>query len=245
MRWGIVSDIHSNLEALECAVEALKNEGVDRFVCLGDVVGYGADPNECCQIIRELEAETVLGNHDAAVAGRMDYSFYYDAAKEVLTWQSEVLDPEHMAWLKGLPYIIRKDNKTFVHGSPVKPEEFAYVFTQEHASELWYVRKELTQVTFLGHSHLVRVFALSEEKGMVEEIEERRIAILPDRKYVIAVGSVGQPRDYDYRSCCVVYDDEAQIVEYHRLDYDVEKAALKIFDAGLALSFGRRLFLGA
>lgn len=245
MRYGIISDIHSNLEALSTVVEKLKGENIDKYLCLGDIVGYGSDPEPCCQIVRELEAETVLGNHDAAVSGRMDYSFYYEAAKEVLAWQAEILDPKHRAWLKSLPYMIKKDGMTLVHGSPRMPEDFSYVFTREHVSELWYIREKLAPVTFLGHSHLVRIFAMAEAQGAIEEIEETRIELQPDRKYIIAVGSVGQPRDYDFRASCVVYDDQTRIVEFHRLEYDVEQTALKIFDANLALNFGRRLLLGA
>src|SRR5437867_663998 len=100
MRIGIFSDTHSNLEALTVVLEKLREERVDKLVCLGDTVGYGADPNECCDLVREAVAFTILGNHDAAVAGRMDYSYYYDAARNALDLHASILRPPNMAWLK-------------------------------------------------------------------------------------------------------------------------------------------------
>src|SRR5499427_3878138 len=107
MRVGIFSDTHSNLEALSAVLGALKNEGVDKYVCLGDTVGYGASPNECCDLVRGIAAFTILGNHDAAVAGRMDYSYYYDAARQALDLHASMITPENLSWLKSLPYEVR------------------------------------------------------------------------------------------------------------------------------------------
>src|SRR3954453_13116208 len=108
MRIGIFSDTHANIEALEAVQRALTEEGVDKRVCLGDTVGYGASPNECCAIIRERAAHTILGNHDAAVAGRMDYSYYYHAARHALDLHARLLTSDNMQWLKELPYEIRE-----------------------------------------------------------------------------------------------------------------------------------------
>src|SRR5438067_12859362 len=104
MRTAILTDIHANLEALTACISAAEAQKVDRFVCLGDTVGYGADPNACCDLVRKHAQFAVLGNHDAAVAGRMDYSYYYAAAREVLDWTALHLTPENMEWLRGLPY---------------------------------------------------------------------------------------------------------------------------------------------
>ena len=103
MRIGIFSDTHSNLEALTAVLGAFKHESVDKLVCLGDTVGYGASPNECCDLVREAAAFTILGNHDAAVAGRMDYSYYYDAARQALDLHASILSPDNMKWLQALP----------------------------------------------------------------------------------------------------------------------------------------------
>ena len=104
MRIGIFSDVHANIEAMNAVAEAFKSERIDKYVCIGDVVGYGASPNECCDLIRKLAAFTILGNHDAAVAGRMDYSYYYDAARQALDLHARQLSSDNMEWLKALPY---------------------------------------------------------------------------------------------------------------------------------------------
>src|ERR1041385_6613039 len=109
MRIGIFSDVHANLEALTAIVHALEKERVDRFICLGDTVGYGASPNETCDLVRKIAAFTILGNHDAAVAGRMDYSYYYDAARQALDLHAAILSPENMSWLRSLPYEVREE----------------------------------------------------------------------------------------------------------------------------------------
>ncbi len=242
MRIAVLSDIHANLEALLAVEAALSGLAADAVVCLGDVVGYGASPNACCQRVRELAAVTLLGNHDAAVAGLMDYAYYYEAAREALDWTERRLAPAHLAWLRGLPYAHRIEDVAFCHGSPVHPEAYAYVFAQEQAEELLPHLRALAPVTFIGHSHLVKAYALGVTE--VEELTGAPLALDPRRKHIISVGSVGQPRDYDSRACFAIYDSAARRVELHRVAYDVEEAARKVFEAGLAPNFGKRLFLG-
>jgi len=243
MRIGILSDIHANLEALTEALAALERHRPDQLVCLGDVVGYGASPNECCALIRKTCELTLLGNHDAAVAGRMDYSFYYDAARHALDWTAARIDPGHLEWLRSLPYTHRLEGIGFSHGSPVTPGAYEYVFALEQARELLPRLGELPTVSFLGHSHLCKAFALHGE-GEVHEVVASRFAMRRGYRYIVSVGSVGQPRDCDNRASFVIFDDAAQTVEFHRVPYDVESSAQKIFDADLALNFGKRLFLG-
>ncbi len=242
MRLGIFSDVHSNLEALKVVVEAYQQLNIDRYICLGDIVGYGANPNECCEIVRSLASAVVLGNHDAAVSGRMEYAYYYDAARQALDWCAEQLEPDHMDWLRQLPYVVRQDSLCFSHGNPLYPAEFEYIFTMDQAAELLSRFDHLDDVNFIGHSHLTKSFALA--VGEVNEVVARRFGLRRHRKYVITDGSVGQPRDYDNRACFTVFDTETRIFEYHRAEYDIETAAQKIFDADLAINFGKRLFLG-
>jgi len=243
MRIGIISDIHSNVEALTQSLAALERHRPDRIVCLGDVVGYGASVNECCALVRKVSEVTLLGNHDAAVAGRMDYSFYYDAARHALDWTASRIDPDHLEWLRSLPYAHRIEGVQFTHGNPVAPESYEYVFAIEQARELLPHLDALAEVNFIGHSHLSKAFALN-AAGDVTEVVATRFGLRRGYKYVVSVGSVGQPRDCDNRACFVVYDTEQRVVEYHRVSYDIESAAQKIFDADLALNFGKRLFLG-
>ncbi len=244
MRIGIISDVHSNLEALTAVLRALETQRVDKVICLGDVVGYGASVNECCAQVRRVAEVTLLGNHDAAVSGRMDYSFYYDAARHALDWTAARIDPEHLAWLKSLPYTHRIEDIGFSHGSPVLAENYDYVFAAEQARELLPHLPRLAEVTFIGHSHLCKAFALGPAGDVNDVVAVSRFGLRRGYKYIVSVGSVGQPRDYDNRAGFVVYDSRDRTVEYHRVAYDVQTAAQKIFDADLALNFGRRLFLG-
>lgn len=242
MRIGIFSDVHANIEALTAVLEAFRSERIDKYVCIGDTVGYGASPNECCDIIRELAAFTILGNHDAAVAGRMDYSYYYDAARHALDLHARILSPENMAWLKSLPYQVQDGHVTFCHGSPVNLEEFEYIFSKEQAAQCLDMWGELSTVTFIGHSHLCKSFALTPTD--VYEVVAEKFVLRPDHRYIVSVGSVGQPRDYDNRASYTIYDTEERTFEFKRAAYDIDTAAQKIFDSELERNFGNRLFLG-
>lgn len=242
MRIAIISDIHSNIEALTEVFRVIDKSKVDRIVSLGDVVGYGASPNPCCELVRTNAEVTLLGNHDAAVAGRMDYSFYYDAARHALDWSASVVSDENLAWLRSLPYTYRIGDVGFCHGSPIEPRAYEYIFALEQAREITPFSGDLPEVTFIGHSHLCKAFAIG--SGEVNDVVAQKFGIRKGYKYIISVGSVGQPRDYDNRACFVIHDTEARTVEYMRVEYDIQASAQKIFDADLALNFGKRLFLG-
>jgi diadenosine tetraphosphatase ApaH/serine/threonine PP2A family protein phosphatase len=242
MRIGIFSDVHANIEALGAVMDAYKSERIDKYVCIGDTVGYGASPNECCDVVRKHCAFTILGNHDAAVAGRMDYSYYYDAARNALDLHARQLTPDNMGWLRALPYDKHDGEVYFCHGSPVNLEEFEYIFSVEQASRCLDMWEELATVTFIGHSHLCKSFALTRDD--VYEVVATKFAVRPDHRYIISVGSVGQPRDYDNRASYTVYDTEEKVFEFKRVAYDIDAAAQKIFSSDLERNFGNRLFLG-
>ena len=245
MNIAIFSDIHANSDALEPVVEAYRDHEpeIEKYVCLGDVVGYGAAPNPCCDMVRELDATTVVGNHDAAVCGRMNYAYYYDAARNALDWHAERLDEEHHEWLKSLPYREDYEDVAFCHGSPINLEDFEYVFNLQQANELIKHWEELQHVTFIGHSHLTKSFSLHPDEGAVELVGPV-LNFEEDKKYIVTVGSVGQPRDNDNRACYGVYDTEANSFTFHRLEYDVREAARKIFESDLSSDFAKRLFFG-
>jgi diadenosine tetraphosphatase ApaH/serine/threonine PP2A family protein phosphatase len=242
MRIGIFSDTHSNLPALEAVVAAYRDSAIDKYICLGDTVGYGARPQECSDIVRQTVAATILGNHDAAVSGRMDYSYYYDAARHALDLHASWLSQENVEWLRSLPFEHREQDLSFCHGSPLNLEEFEYVFSVEQAQHLLSCYEDLARVTFIGHSHLCKSFALSPTD--VHEVVATRFTIRDSYKYVVSVGSVGQPRDYDNRASYTVFDTEESVFEFKRVEYDVEAAARHIFEADLERNFGNRLFLG-
>jgi diadenosine tetraphosphatase ApaH/serine/threonine PP2A family protein phosphatase len=244
MRFGIFSDVHANIEALSAVMEALRQERVDRYYCLGDVVGYGASPNECADIVRRVAEVTILGNHDAAVAGRMDYSYYYEAARQALDTHANQLTPDNMAWLKSLPYKheLNDVGLHLCHGSPLRIEEFEYIFAPEQARECLGMWEDLGDLTLIGHSHLCKVFAL--RPGEVEELPPRRFQLRKGWKYIASVGSVGQPRDYDNRASYTIFDTDKREFEFKRVEYDIESAASKIFAGNLERNFGHRLFIG-
>lgn len=244
MRLAIFSDVHANIEALSAVMEAYKSENVDRYFCIGDVVGYGASPNECCDVIRGKAEITILGNHDAAVAGRMDYSYYYEAARNALDIHASVLTKENMAWLKQLPYkhVIDDTGVHLCHGSPLRLEEFEYIFAPEQARECLTMWDELGDLTLIGHSHLCKVFAL--RPGEVEELPPKTFTLREGYKYIVSVGSVGQPRDYDNRASYTTYDTDTREFAFKRIEYDIETAAMKIFEENLDRNFGHRLYIG-
>ena len=241
MRTAILTDIHANLEALTACIAAAEQQGVDRFVCLGDTVGYGSDPNAACDIVRKKCEFAVLGNHDAAESGRMDYSYYYAAAREVLDWTALHLSAENMSWLRSLPYSQVEGDVMFGHGSPRDPAAFEYVFALEQAEDLLVRAERLSPLTFIGHSHLQRAFLLGET---VRDVWADRVTIERERTYLCSIGSCGQPRDYDPRACFGVWDDIERVVEFHRVPYDADATARKILEAGLSPHFARRLLHG-
>lgn len=246
MRIAIFSDIHANLEALTAVLSAYETESIDAYVCLGDVVGYGASPNDCCNLVRPLVKLCVLGNHDAAVAGRMDYNYYYEACRFVLDLHASMISEENSHWLSSLSYTQRETinglQLQFSHGSPIIPEKFDYVFSLEQAYRLLPHFDALLDVNFIGHSHLCRAFAL--EQNDIHEIVAQEFSIRPGMKYIIGVGSVGQPRDYDNRAAYTIFDTETRKFQYKRVEYDIETSAMKIFQAKIDRNFGNRLFVG-
>lgn len=244
MRLGILSDIHANYEALSAVMHAFRSENIDEYYCLGDTVGYGGSPNECTKIVREVAKATILGNHDAAVAGRMDYSYYYEAARHALDTHTNMLSQGCIDWLRGLPYTVKlkEVGVDLCHGSPVRLEEFEYIFAPEQARECLPIFNDLGHLTLIGHSHLCKVFALTETT--VDELPPVDFELDSSYKYIVSVGSVGQPRDYDNRASYTLYDSDTKRFEFKRIEYDVEAAAEKVLKANLERNFAHRLFIG-
>lgn len=244
VRIAIFSDIHANIDALNATIDVMRDHEVDAYACLGDVVGYGGDPNACCTIVRELAEWTVMGNHDAAVAQKMEYEYYYTSARDALNLHREMLSTENLDWLRALPMFVRTPEFALCHGRPDKPDSFEYMFNDNHARSLLEVYDELAPVTFIGHSHLTRAYRL---QGGTEfrDVSSRQIFLDRDAKYVITVGSVGQPRDHDPRACFVIFNTKTRYVDFFRVPYDVRSAALRIWSNDrLSPEFAKRLYLG-
>lgn len=242
MRLAILSDIHANLEALEAVYKYIDKANIDRVICLGDVVGYGASPDECCTLIRERADFCLLGNHDAAVTGAMDEAYYYDSAKNVLRWTRERLSDENYRWLYALPYTRLDGKLAFYHSAPIMPSGFFYVVQSSEAQAHIQMQDRLRTICFIGHAHLTIIFGISGKR--VKTCDPKSVNLKGEMQFIVNVGSVGQPRDRDPRACFVIWDSDLEKLEYVRVEYDIETAAAKIIAAGLDEKFAKRLYLG-
>ncbi|MFC1524836.1 metallophosphoesterase family protein [Planctomycetota bacterium] len=248
MRYGILGDIHGNLEALDTVLERLAQEKPDRYFCLGDLVGYGTDPSTCIKKVRELNCPIVAGNHDFAAAGVIDTDFFNIAARNAIYWTTKHLTNQDKEFLRHLKLIekVPESNNTsimFTHSSPYQPELFEYIQTDY---DLWMgFNNQETQLCFIGHSHIPTGFVLNngetKDKATVSLINSFNFKVEPNQKLIINAGSVGQPRDEDPRACYAVYDDATKEIHIERVEYDIEKAGSKIIRSGLPASLAERL----
>lgn len=242
MRYGILSDVHGNLEALEVALAHLDAEGVDDFIFLGDAVGYGPNPDEVCTLLRQRCSYSVIGNHDAALVGRLDYRDYYEAARHGIDWCKTKVSAVNFDWLANLPYTQEVGDILLSHGAPAVPELFDYLFSAEQVHDMLDAVNTLAPVTLIGHSHLTISFRIMPEE-VVPMIQDT-VFCEPNSQFIITAGSVGQPRDRNPKTCCGIYDSHTRVFEFHRLDYPRSLTRQKILDAGLAPAFGDRLLVG-
>jgi len=240
MRYGIFSDIHANLEAFAAVLEALAAENIDQYICGGDIVGYGADPSRCIALVNKLNPLIVCGNHDHAACGMLDMSYFNPYARDAALWTQEKLSEEEKAFLGSLQYVHEDRAYTMVHGSLDSPKSFCYILNGEDAYKT--IDRMKGALCFVGHTHVPGVFRLDEHK--LSYSEKGSISIEPGMKYVVNVGSVGQPRDGDKRAAYACYDDETQTVEIKRVPYDIKKAQRKIIGAKLPLVLAERLSAG-
>ena len=235
MRYAILSDIHGNLEALR-AVLADCAGAVDSVLCLGDTVGYGPDPLACVELVAETAESTVAGNHEYAVAGRMDLEWFNRYARAAAEWTRERLDDDHRAYLGALPLAREVAGATLVHASPAQPEEWDYLVTAEDG--FFAFGHFATRWCFVGHSHVPGAWSLG-SSGAARVESER------GRRYLVNVGSVGQPRDRDPRAAYAIWDVDAGRVEIRRVAYDHAATRRKIVAAGLPRFLADRLAAGA
>lgn len=240
MRYGIFSDIHGNLEAFQQVLEAYKKEDIDRYFCVGDIVGYGADPGECIKQTKKLQALTVAGNHDWAAVEVTDIAYFNQVAKQAILWTKERLSTEEKSFLKSLQLVFENSDLILVHGTLSRPEEFNYLLDTDSAIIDFGLMKK--NICFIGHSHIVGVFI--EAKGEISYSVQAQIKIDPKKKYIVNVGSVGQPRDRDNRASYCVFDTEKREVYLKRVEYDITKAQEKIIKAGLPSFLAARLLTG-
>ncbi len=244
MRYAVLSDIHSNLEALGSVLERTSELKAGRIVCLGDIVGYNADPNRCVELIKDLSITAVAGNHDEEAASTEAPRNLNPSAEESILWTRKELTEENKSFLRTLPFAVVVDGLFVALHSP-KDTGNRYISSTHAAATVFKLLREARTrpIAFLGHTHVRCVF--TEEDGEAVETENTgTIKIEENKYYLINPGSVGQPRGGDPRASFLVFDSEACEVEFHRVSYDIEAAAKKIRAAGLPEINAKRLTLG-
>lgn len=222
---AIISDIHSNLEALNTVLKEIEDSGIKKIYCCGDIVGYGPEPNECVELINKKNIPSVMGNHDIACVSLQDKESFTEAAQTAIEWSSKILTKQNKAFLFNQPKNLEVDNIHFVHGSPLQylwDRVFPDTSKKELNEFLNHVKKD---ILIIGHTHF----------PFVKRLKER---------LVINAGSVGQPRDGDCRASFAVLDTERKKADIFRLSYDINKTAEKIKKSGLPKFLAERLFKG-
>lgn len=246
MRAAVISDIHANLPALDAVIESIDHAGVDEIWCLGDVVGYGADPDGCAELVRRRCAVCLVGNHDLAALERLDVSSFSAAAAAAVSWTQEAASEQTMSFLGGLEPSAEREGIGLFHASPRDPV-WEYVLSTDQAEDCMDIQEQ--RIAMIGHSHVALFFVRPDgepQSGGARGAQAGDGSSLDMREatWLINPGSVGQPRDGDPRAAWLELDTEEASGHYHRVDYDIEAAATAIIDAGLPRHLGERLYSG-
>lgn len=239
MRFAILSDLHANLEATEAVLADARNRQCTDFICLGDVVGYNANPHECVEIVRNLDCPVVMGNHDEQASAEDETSGFNPMAEQAINWTREHLTREDKVWLRELRMQRQVRDFTIVHATLDTPDQWGYVFNTLDATASFTYQH--TTVCFFGHTHVAGAFVRDDG---VKRVRADQLTIDSQKKYFINSGSVGQPRDGDWRAAYCVYDVERSCVEWRRVPYDIDTTQRKIRDGGLPPLLAERLKLG-
>ncbi len=234
---AFISDVHGNVQALKAVLADIKSAGISDIVCLGDIVGYGGNPSECVDIIREAGIPSLLGNHDAMTdESRVQTQTMNPDAKRAIEWTKDALLPDQLAWLAALPVTMERGAFQAAHATLHDPEAWDYVQTLPDAWKNF--AHQTRDLCFIGHTHWPAFYAEGEERAReVKSIEN----LTAGRKQLINVGSVGQPRDRDPRACYLIYRPDRRDVCWRRVEYDIEAAQCAILAAGLPARFAERL----
>ena len=239
MKYAIIADIHANLEALNVVLEDIKAQECTHVACLGDVVGYGANPKECLDIIRGMNIPCVKGNHDEMCSVEADLEGFNPHAAEAVHWTRQQLDENDCQWLRDLKYIRLVTSFSIVHATLDVPQKWGYVFDKLAAAASFTYQN--TPVCFFGHTHVPVAFV---RDSVVRGGTYSKFKVESGKKYFVNVGSVGQSRDGVAKATYVIYDIAEQTIELRRLDYDIATAQAKIRAAGLPERLAERLAQG-
>jgi predicted phosphodiesterase len=242
MRYGILSDVHSNLEAMTAVLDALKQEGVEEHLFLGDVVGYHTNPNEVIAHVAALDCwKMVLGNHDAACLDKTPLTSFSPPAAEAILWTKTRLNAASLRFLSAMRLREEIGDITLVHSSPFQSEEWHYLSQEEDLERNF--RYFQGAVCFFGHVHKPFV-AEQQSDGSVKILQEPDIELKPDCRYLVNAGSVGQSRDQSTKACYLVYDSGTRRLWTRRVDYDFKTTSDKVLRAGLPEYLSKRLLAG-
>jgi predicted phosphodiesterase len=240
VRYAIISDVHGNIESLERAFSLMDPE--DQVLCLGDIVGYGPNPNECIALLRTRLQHAVLGNHDLAALENFGVEYFNDAARAAIAWTQNVLSDESRAWLNSLSYEIRYPDFLMVHGAPVN--YFEYILDKRTASKAFALTD--APLVFIGHTHIAEYW-VSEPDGTVGHRHMQQggeLRLEEGRRYIVDVGSIGQPRDLNPEASFVFYEPQSRKVEWVRYPYPIREVQDKIHEAHLPEYLAMRLESG-
>jgi len=239
---AILSDIHSNIDALEAVAKDAKEWGACQWLVVGDIVGYGAAPSECIDLLKNLGASSIAGNHDWGVIEKTSIDYFNFAARQAVLWTREQLGPSARSYLESLPLTLTFEDIDLAHANFTQPEGWDYVFTITRAAQELSAFK--SRIGVIGHSHVPFIVKASSEGEWPEQIMGERVVWDEHSRFLVNAGSVGQPRDGDPRACYLRVDCSSREIAFRRVTYDVAEAQRRISQAGLPSSLAERLPLG-
>jgi predicted phosphodiesterase len=240
LRYALISDIHANYEALEAVLQKIEDLSIDQIVCLGDVVGYNASPNECCEVLRERSIPTILGNHDAVACGVEEPWGFNPVALAAAMWTREHLSEDNLKWLRDLPDALHFGDFVAVHGAPKNRN--TYLFTWEDIlPHLSFLDEQNCDLCIIGHTHSPGIFSAD---GVYTVDDDHKFKLGEGKRFFVNPGSVGQPRDGNPMAAFGVLDTGVNEYEQVRISYPCEEAARKVVEAGLPPFLAERLALG-
>jgi predicted phosphodiesterase len=241
LRLAIISDIHSNLEALTAVLKKIEAENIDKIICLGDVVGYGPDPNACVELVQKQCEIIITGNHDFACIDTSELLYFTQYAEKAIEWTLTEISKDNLSLISKFPIDSRIDNCYLVHANAHDPRSWGYVLSREEA--IYNFSKFTEQICFIGHSHRPIIYIENNDSNYTVK-SNQQIQLDPGSRYIINVGSVGQPRDGNPNSAFGILDVTNQSYELKRVSYDIKKTYEKIMSVGLPQFLAERLFAG-
>jgi diadenosine tetraphosphatase ApaH/serine/threonine PP2A family protein phosphatase len=242
MRYAIISDIHANRQALKAVLTDARGIGVDRIIALGDLVGYGPCPAAALETVHGTVHNFVLGNHDAVCSGQLSAEYFNDAARQVIEWTRGVVDRKAAAFFQALPLVLAGDGCRFTHGNFTDPGRFGYIFDAEEALANFQATSE--QLLFAGHSHLPGLFVVG-ESGRPHWLAPQDFMVEEGKRYIVNVGSVGQPRDRDIRASYCIFEPRKGVVRFRKVPFDLDAYREDVKRAGIAATASYFLALEA